>query len=311
MITAGIHTLKALVTGGCGFIGSHLVDRLIAEGHDVRVLDNLSSGKSENLNAAATLSQGDVADAALVAELVGQADVVFHLAAIASVQVCEQEPEVASRTNVTGTGLIFKAAAAKKIPVVYASSAAVYGDNPELPLSETSTTGPLGNYGQHKLQNEIIAAANKAAPSVGLRFFNVYGPRQDARSPYSGVISKFMSNAVAAKPLTFFGDGGQTRDFIFVADIVSLLMHSWKHAQGCEVFNGCTGTQTSLKELAAAILSVTGSSSPTNHEDARAGDIRHSLGSPLKANTILNFTAKTSLQDGLRQLYQSEAAHAA
>ena len=303
--------MKTLVTGGCGFIGSHLVDRLLADGHDVRVLDDLSSGNLANLNPNATLTQGDVADAALVAALVAEADAVFHLAAIASVQVCEQQPELAARTNVTGTELIFNEAAKKNIPVVYASSAAVYGDNPELPLAETSKTGPLGNYGKHKLQNEVIAAANKGAPSVGLRFFNVYGPRQDARSPYSGVISKFMSNAVAAKPLTFFGDGGQTRDFIYVGDIVSLLMAAHKHAKGCEVFNGCTGKQTSLKELASAILSVTGSASTTQHEDARSGDIRHSLGSPLKASNIMSFTAKTSLQDGLGELYRSEVAHAA
>jgi UDP-glucose 4-epimerase len=303
--------LKALVTGGCGFIGSHLVDRLVAEGHAVSVLDNLSSGKPENLNAKATLTHGDVADGDVVARLVGEAEVVFHLAAIASVPVCEQQPELAARTNVTGTELIFNAAAARKIPVIYASSAAVYGDNPELPLSEISATGPLGNYGRHKLQNEAIAAANKHAPSIGLRFFNVYGPRQDASSPYSGVISKFMRNAVAGRPLTFFGDGGQTRDFIYVADIVDLLMASWKHAHGCEVFNGCTGKQVSLKELAATILSVTGSSSETRHEEGRAGDIRHSLGSTLKASNLLGFSAKTRLESGLNDLYRSEVAHAA
>ncbi len=303
--------MKALVTGGCGFIGSHLVDRLIAEGHDVSVLDNLSSGKRDNLNSKAGFINGDVADAALVTKMVSEADAVFHLAAIASVQVCEEQPEVANRTNVTGTELIFKTAAAKAIPVIYASSAAVYGDNPELPLSETSKTGPLGNYGRHKLQNEVIAAANKGAPSVGLRFFNVYGPRQDASSPYSGVISKFMSNAVAGRPLTFFGDGEQTRDFIYVADIVSLLLTSLKHAQVCDVFNGCTGKQVSLLELAATILSVTGSSSETKHAEGRAGDIRHSLGSTLKASNILGFSAKTKLESGLNDLYQSEAAHAA
>ena len=303
--------MKALVTGGCGFVGSHLVDRLIAEGHSVAALDNLSSGKRENLNAKASLTQGDIADTALVETLVSQAEVVFHLAAIASVQVCEEQPEVAARTNVTGTELIFKAAAKKQIPVIYASSAAVYGDNPDLPLSETSSTTPLGNYGRHKLQNEAIAAANKGAPSVGLRFFNIYGPRQDARSPYSGVISKFMSQAMAGKPLTFFGDGGQTRDFIYVADIVSLLVQSWKHAQGCEVFNGCTGNQVSLKELAEVILSVAGSTSQTQHAPGRAGDIRHSLGSPLKASNILSFTAKKPLTEGLKALYESEAAGAA
>lgn len=303
--------MKALVTGGCGFIGSHLVDRLVSEGHTVSVLDDLSSGKTENLNPNATLTKGDVADSALVARLVGEADAVFHLAAIASVPVCEQQPELAACTNVTGTELIFKAAAAKQIPVVYASSAAVYGDNPELPLSETSATGPLGNYGRHKLQNEVIAAANRTAPSVGLRFFNVYGPRQDANSPYSGVISKFMRNAVSGQPLTFFGDGGQTRDFIYVADIVDLLMASLKHAHGCEVFNGCTGKQVSLKELAAAILSVTGSRSETCHAEGRAGDIRHSLGSTLKASNLLGFSAKTKLESGLNALYRSEVVDAA
>lgn len=303
--------MKALVTGGCGFIGSHLVDRLIADGHTVMVLDDLSSGKTENLNPQATLTQGDVADAALVVPLVQAVDVVFHLAAIASVQVCEKQPELAARTNVTGTQVLFKAAAAKKIPVVYASSAAIYGDNPALPLTEDAEKMPLGSYGRQKLENEVIAAAHKDAPSVGLRFFNVYGPRQDAASPYSGVISKFMNNAVANNPLTFFGDGTQTRDFIYVGDIVSLLMQSWKHAHGCDAFNGCTGTKITLKELAAAILAVTGSSSIIQHAPARAGDIHHSLGNPLKASKALGFTAQTKLEDGLAQLFKSEAAHAA
>ncbi len=303
--------MKALVTGGCGFVGSHLVDRLVAEGHHVSVLDNLSSGKRENLNNAASLTVGDIAEAETVAPLVADADVVFHLAAIASVQVCEEQPDVAARTNVTGTETIFRAAASKNIPVIYASSAAVYGDNPNLPLSEDSALQPLGNYGRHKLQNERIAASYKTAPSVGLRFFNIYGPRQDASSPYSGVISKFMRNAVAGKPLTFFGDGGQTRDFIYVADIVELLMLSWKHASGCRVFNGCTGKQVSLKELAAAILSVTGSASVTQHAEGRAGDIRLSLGSTLKASNLLGFSAKTKLESGLNELYRSEATNAA
>lgn len=303
--------MKALVTGGCGFIGSHLVDRLIAEGYDVAVLDDLSSGKREHLNPNARLTQGDIADRAVVDNAAQGADVIFHLAAIASVQVCEQQPDVAARTNVEGTGHVFAAAAANDTPVVYASSAAVYGDNPELPLSETSKTGPLGNYGAHKLRNEAQARDTANLKSVGLRFFNVYGPRQDAASPYSGVISKFMANARQALPLTFFGDGGQTRDFVYVGDIVELLLRAWKHAKGTELFNGCTGQATDLKTLASTILAVSGSRSETRHAEGRAGDIRHSLGSPLKAANILSFTAKTSLQDGLRQLHASEAAHAA
>lgn len=294
--------MKALVTGGCGFIGSHLVDRLLAEGHAVTVLDDLSSGKRDNLNQAATLVLGDVADPAAVASAADSADVIFHLAAIASVQVCENEPERAARTNVTGSETLFAAAAQRGIPVIYASSAAVYGDNPNLPLSEDSATGPLGNYGRHKLANEVSAAASGAV-SVGLRFFNVYGPRQDAASPYSGVISKFMSNAASGKPLTFFGDGEQTRDFIYVADIVALLMKSWQNAKGSMVLNGCTGSKTSLKQLASTIGSVVGKPLATRHDDARAGDIRHSLGNPQRARDILNFDASTPLEHGLKELY--------
>lgn len=294
---------SVLVTGGCGFIGSHLVDRLVEAGHAVAVLDNLSTGKKENLNTKATLTVGDVADEKLVRELVGKADAVFQLAAIASVQVCEQQPEVAARTNVQGSKVIFEAAAAKAVPVVYASSAAVYGDNPDLPLAETAAPRPLGNYGRHKLQNEADAAALKATlQSVGLRFFNVYGPRQDPASPYSGVISKFMANAAAGQPLTFFGDGEQTRDFIYVGDIVELLLASWQAAKGCEVFNGCTGKATSLKQLAADICRVLGKLCDTRHTDPRPGDIRHSLGSPLKAQNILSFSAKSPLAEGLRAL---------
>lgn len=305
--------MRALITGGAGFIGSHLAEGLIAQGHDVRVIDNLSTGKRSNLPSAVAFSEGDITDASLLQPLVAQADAVFHLAAIASVAVCENEPAVAARTNVTGTETVFAAALAQGKPVIYASSAAVYGDNDALPLMETADPRPLGNYGAQKLQNEQLAKTMHAQGlrSVGLRFFNVYGPRQDARSPYSGVISKFMAQAVAGKPLTFFGDGEQTRDFIYVGDIVALLIAAWRAALGCELFNGCTGVQTSLKQLAAAIGQAAGAPVSTEHAPARSGDIRHSLGSPLKAANILNFNARTSLGDGLASLYASEAAHAA
>ena len=297
--------MNILVTGGCGFIGSHLADRLVALGHDVTILDDLSTGTRAYLPASATLVVGDVADAALVTRLIANADAAFHLAAIASVQVCEQEPERAHRTNVLGAENILAAAAAKRIPVVYASSAAIYGDNPDLPLREDATPRPLGAYGRHKLENEHTAArytASHGLASVGLRFFNVYGPRQDPRSPYSGVISKFMANAQAQLPLTFFGDGEQTRDFIYVGDIVSLLLAAWKNASGAAVFNGCTGHATSLQQLAGAIGTALGTPVSTRHEDARAGDIRHSLGNPERARTLLVFNAATVLSTGLGNL---------
>ncbi len=297
--------MNILVTGGCGFIGSHLADRLVADGHGVTILDDLSTGARSNAPKAATIVEGDIADAALVATLVAGADALFHLAAVASVQVCEEQPELAHRTNVQATELLFKAAAEKKIPVVYASSAAIYGDNPVLPLGEGATPAPLGAYGRHKLENEHIAAryaASHGLASVGLRFFNVYGPRQDPRSPYSGVISKFVANAQAGLPLTFFGDGGQTRDFIYVGDIVALLLAAWAKAAGAQAFNGCTGRATSLKELAAAIGAALGTPIATQHAEARTGDIRHSLGNPQRAASALGFEARTELVDGLKAL---------
>jgi UDP-glucose 4-epimerase len=295
--------MHVLLTGGCGFIGSHVVDALIARGDRVTVLDDLSSGRRENLNPAATLVLGDVADRALVEHLASEAACIIHLAAIASVQVCEQEPERAERTNVTGTECVFAAAAAGCIPVVYASSAAVYGDNPNLPLSEGESPKPLGNYGQHKLENERIAAGYAAnVPSVGLRFFNVYGPRQDPRSPYSGVISIFVAKAKAGDALTFFGDGEQTRDFIYIGDLVRLILAAADQAKGAMLFNGCTGRATSLKQLAAAIGEAAGKPLTSTHAAARVGDIRHSLGDPARAKETLGFEASTPLAAGLKAL---------
>lgn len=299
--------MRVAVTGGCGFIGSHVVDRLVADGHAVTVLDDLSSGKREHLHAHATLIEGDVAMPETARQLVEQADAVFHLAAVAAVDQCTQDWLNSHWTNVTGTVTLLEACvrSGRRIPFLYASSAAVYGDCAEQPLTETAPTDPLSSYGLDKHSCERYAAMawrTYQQPSVGLRFFNVYGPRQDAASPYSGVISKFMSNAGAGEALTFFGDGKQTRDFIYVGDVVALMMEAWQAAQGCEIFNGCTGKATSLLQLADTIARVTATQPARQHAEARAGDIRHSLGSPLKAQTILNFNAKVSLEEGLRQL---------
>lgn len=306
--------MRVLVTGGCGFIGSHLADRLVAEGHAVTVLDDLSSGKRDHAPASASFTQGDVADPKTVQKLVSEADAVFHLAAIASIEKCQRDWLNSHRTNLTGTVTLFEASAkAGGIPVIYASSAAVYGDSTELPLTETSQTRPLSTYGVDKLACEQygkIAWDHHAVPNVGLRFFNVYGPRQDASSPYSGVISKFMAAARTGKPFTFFGDGEQTRDFIYVGDIVELLMRAWKGQANCEVFNGCTGVAVSIKQLASTIAALMKRAPAIEKKPPRAGDIKHSLGSPLKAGNVLDFTAGTSLNDGLAQLAAWEMAHA-
>lgn len=307
--------MRLLVTGGCGFIGSHLVDRLIADGHDVSVLDNLSSGNRENLHGMARLTEGDVADAALVQKLAAKVDAIYHLAAVASVDRCTNDWLNAHRTNLTGTVTLFDAARERRLPVVYASSAAIYGDNPHLPLAETETPAPLSAYGLDKWsceKNAAIAWQFHQVPSIGLRFFNVYGPRQDASSPYSGVISKFMANAAAGRPLLFFGDGEQTRDFIYVGDVVALLTRAMRSTTtAARVFNGCTGTGISLKQLAATIGQVVGRPLAVEHAEARPGDIRHSLGNPLAAEQALRFRAVTSLEQGLAALHASGAAHAA
>ena len=304
--------MRVLVTGGCGFIGSHLADRLVHDGHEVSILDDLSTGKREQAPRGAALTVGDVADAATVQPLVAKADQVFHLAAIASVEQCRTHWVQAHRTNLTGTITIFEAAAkAGGVPVVYASSAAVYGDNPDLPLLETSETRPLSAYGADKLGCEHhgkVAWENHGVPNVGLRFFNIFGARQDARSPYSGVISKFIDCVKRRLPLPIFGDGTQTRDFVYVGDVVELMVRAARRDANCEVFNGCSGQSTSVSTLAETIARIAGTPAAIESKPARSGDIKHSLGSPLKAQTILDFTARTSLEQGLAQLM--ELAHA-
>lgn len=315
--------MTILITGGAGFIGSHLCEHFTRGGVPVTVLDDLSSGKRSNLvhPQHVTLVQGDVADAALVTKLVAEADSVYHLAAIASVPVCTAEPERATRTNVAGTQAVFDAVAAaqkasgRQIPVVYASSAAVYGDNPNIPLSETEAPAPINLYGEHKLENERIAArafAKHGVRSVGLRFFNVYGPRQDPSSPYSGVISKFIDNARAAKPLTIFGDGEQFRDFVYVEDVVGALRASARYATGehgnASVFNVGTGTATNLKLLAETIGAALGIKRlALDFQPARAGDIRRSLANPAAIMQAMQIMPWTTLLHGLEQTL---AAHA-
>ena len=303
--------MDILVTGGCGFIGSHLVDRLVADGHHVTVIDNMLTGKRANLNPAAKLYLGDVADAALVHPRIARCDAVFHLAAVASVEACENDLFDAHRTNYVGCETVLEGSQrAGRVPVIYASSAAVYGDNPDLPLAESAEAKPLSKYGVDKYAAEKLAAEAwrlHRIPSVGLRFFNVYGPRQDATSPYSGVISKFVGKALTGTPLTFLGDGEQTRDFIYVGDIVELLVAALGHATGAAVYNGCTGKAVSLKQLASAIGAATGAAITARHGEPRIGDIRHSCGDPSLAEAQLGFRARTSLEEGLRKLVAADA----
>jgi UDP-glucose 4-epimerase len=292
-----------LVTGGCGFIGSHLSTALLLRGDEVRVLDDLSTGFLARLPAGAHFIQGDVADLQAVRRALAGVDGCFHLAAIASVALSNSAWLRTHRTNLTGAITVFDAARAGQIPVIYASSAAVYGDCPNLPLKESSEKKPRSAYGADKLGCELHARAADTVyhlPSVGLRLFNVYGPGQDPNSPYSGVISIFCERIRRGKPIEIFGDGRQTRDFIFVADVVAALLRAMDaQPSGAPVFNICSGRGTSVLELAHAIANLCGHDLEIRFRPEREGEIRHSCGDPAAARQALGLGGATELSSGL------------
>ncbi|MCE2927875.1 MAG: NAD-dependent epimerase/dehydratase family protein [Rickettsiales bacterium] len=300
-----------LVTGGAGFIGSHLVERLIAGGHRITVLDDLSTGKREHIPAGVKLVVGDITTPHIFDTLVGDLDGCFHLAAIASVERSKLEWLRTHQVNLGGTIALFEALARaeKKIPVVYASSAASYGDCPDNPLSETSMPMPRSSYGADKLACEWharIASQMFGIPTMGLRFFNVYGPRQDPSSPYSGVISIFAHRMLKGDVVTIYGDGEQQRDFVFVDDVAEALsraMTSLHHkTMHCGVCNVSTGIGHSVIALAKLMSELTSSTSIITHGPARSGDVRLSIGDPAHARDLIGFNATTSLRSGLSRL---------
>ena len=293
-----------LITGGCGFIGSHLVESLLADGHDVRILDDLSSGKLENVPSQCEIVTGDVADAEVVRRCMRDVDGCFHLAAISSVQQSNEQWTRTHQVNLTGSINVFDAAKEKQTPVVYASSAAVYGDNAEMPLKESSAVRPLTAYGADKFGTELharVASLVHGVPTAGMRFFNVYGPRQDPASPYSGVISIFVDRILNGKTLTVYGDGEQTRDFVYVADVVCFLRAAMVNiGRTPSVFNVCTGESVTITQLARILMSVTGMNVPVSHQLARKGDIRVSVGDPGQAGRVLGVPARQILPRGVR-----------
>lgn len=299
---------KFLVTGGCGFIGSHLVDQLLRQGHRVRVLDDLSSGRTHNLAPEAELILGDVADPALTAMAMGGVMGCFHLAA------CDSEDDwlAAHRTNHVGTLTVFEAARTRSVPVVYASSAAVYGESTDPRQSEMSATKPLDSLAADKLGCELhgrIAAMTHGVPTAALRFFDVYGPRQDTGSLGAGIIRTFTTCALAGQPMKLEGDGEQVRDFIFVTDAVAHLTAAMdrllerqrdRRPAAAGIFNVCTGQPTRFRDLAALIARLCGRQPQLRMMPARDNDIRRLLGDPTAAIRHLRVAATTPLEDGLR-----------
>jgi UDP-glucose 4-epimerase len=296
-----------LVTGGAGFIGSHLVDALLARGDTVRVLDDLSTGRRRNLAPGATLIEADTADAGAVARALEGVDGCFHLAAVASVAKGVEDWTGTHRTNLTGAITVFDAVRrqGRRIPVVYASSAAVYGDA-AVPIPEDSACRPLSAYGADKYGCELharVAGAVHGIPTVGLRFFNVFGPRQDPASPYSGVISIFCDRILRHEPISIFGDGAQTRDFVSVHDVVRALLGAMALRRlDAPVFNVATGVATSVRALAELVGALTGQAPVMGMKPPRAGEIRHSVGVPDRLDAALGLSGRVALRDGLAEL---------
>lgn len=300
------------ITGGAGFIGSHLADALLGAGHGVRILDDFSTGRIENIDPRCEVLRGDVCDPRLVRRLLVGVSGCFHLAAVASVARSNEDWLGTHRINQGGMITVLDAARqAGGLPVVYASSAAVYGRTSGV-ADERALPTPLTAYGADKFGCELHARAGALVhglPALGFRFFNVYGPRQDPNSPYSGVISIFAQAIASGKPIQIHGDGRQTRDFIFVGDIVAFLLAGMGALNGERggddlhaglVLNACTGRETSVLRMASLIGELLGSELQVRHGPRRPGDIERSVGCPALAASTLGVSARTDLSDGLR-----------
>ncbi|MDX5372713.1 MAG: NAD-dependent epimerase/dehydratase family protein [Pseudomonadaceae bacterium] len=300
-----------LVTGGGGFIGSHLCDALLAAGHRVRVLDNLSTGKRANLaldNPRLELLEGDVADAALVRRAVAGCGAVAHLAAVASVQASVDDPVATHQSNFIGTLNVCEAMREAGVRrVLFASSAAIYGNNGEgVAVTEDTPKAPLTPYAADKLASEhyldFYRRQHGLEPAI-FRFFNIYGPRQDPSSPYSGVISIFTERALAGTPIRVFGDGEQTRDFFYVADLVPLLVQGLTRAEVVsEAVNVGHNQTVSLNQLLAAIGEVLGGLPEVAYQAPRPGDIRHSRADNTLLRQRYRLVPATPLREGLARL---------
>jgi UDP-glucose 4-epimerase len=298
---------SALVTGGAGFIGSHLVEALMAGGCRVTVLDDLSSGKEHNLPIAAgelRFIRGDIRDRRTVEKAMAGCEAVFHLAAVVSVPKTTEDPIGSAEVNETGSLNVLEAARrAGARRLVFASSSAVYGDDPRLPKREDMAPKPLTPYAAQKLAVEYHARVYSGLyglPAVALRFFNVFGPRQDPSSPYSGVISIFMTQALTGETPVIYGNGLQSRDFVFVGDVVQALIGAAKSsAASGMVYNVGTGKSVTIQALWRVVAALSGSSAEPMHAPARPGDVPHSMSAIDAARADLAFAPQVSFEKGL------------
>jgi UDP-glucose 4-epimerase len=295
---------RVLITGGAGFIGSHLV-RHFAGHAEVTVLDDLRSGYARNLDGiTCRFVRGSILDDASLREAMAGAEEAYHLAAMISVPESVAKPAECAELNTEGTRRVLAAAvAAGARKVVLASSAAIYGDNPTVPKLESMSPEPKSPYAETKLAGEHLLEAYRQAHGLGttsLRFFNVFGPRQDPRSAYAAAVPIFIAKALRGEPIGIHGDGGQTRDFVHVTDIVGALAYAGASADMAGTYNVGYGRSQSILELAQEILRLTGSKSAIEHLPPRAGDVRHSLASTERLLSA-GWKPKSSVRSGLAE----------
>ena len=300
------------MTGGAGFIGSHIVERLLRDGVSVRILDNFSTGRRENLDfakssgSALEVIDGDLRDLATVERAVRGVDLIYHQAAMRSVPRSVDDPLGANENNVTGTLHVFEAARRHRVKrVVYASSSSVYGANPALPKREDQTPAPISPYAVSKAANEEYArvwTALYGVETVGLRYFNVFGPRQDPKSEYAAVLPRFILWAMHGEPLEIHGDGTQSRDFTYIDNVVeaNILAGQAPDANG-EAFNVGCGERTSLLEIVTMLESLLGRSIQRRHSPSRSGDVAHTLADVGKAKRLMGYSPLVGFAEGFRR----------
>jgi UDP-glucose 4-epimerase len=315
-----VPTLR-LVTGGAGFIGSHVAERLLKDGLRVRVLDNFSTGRRENLAFANGAGErlevidGDLRDLATVERAVRGADVIYHQAAMRSVPRSVDDPLGANENNVTGTLHLLEAARRHGVKrVVFASSSSVYGENPELPKREDQTLAPISPYAVSKAANEQYARVWTrlyGLETVGLRYFNVFGPRQDPKSEYAAVVPRFILWGLRGEPLEVHGDGHQSRDFTYIDNVVeaNILAGQAPDANG-EAFNVGCGDRISLLDMIAMLESLLGRKLERRHAPNRGGDVAHTLADVSKAKRLMGYTPQVDFAEGFRRTVEHFRAFA-
>lgn len=302
---------KVLVTGGGGFIGSNLTEALLKMGHEVRVLDNFSTGKRENLNFDEVypfleIMEGDISHPSICQQAVQGVEYVFHQAALPSVQRSVEDPLITHLVNATGTLNLLIASRDEGVKrFIYASSSSIYGDTPTLPKKEDMPPNPLSPYALQKYIGEEYCRLFYQLygfETISLRYFNIFGPKQDPSSIYSAVIPKFIHALLHGYPPTIYGDGEQSRDFTYIENVIhaNLLAMEMEHTSG-EVLNIACGKQVSLNQLLRFLQEIIDMKIPPRHEEPRKGDVRHSLADIHRASMVLNYKPQVDIQEGLRR----------